>query len=128
MLVTLSAADPAAKGSVTIPDSCRAFDMFGNPISGKTAPVSMTPLYLRVPKSNWKKILNSLEFRDLGDPFALRLSMGGKNLLNVSLTNRTNRGEKVELTDDARADMDRIQKIYEGMHLTGKFPKNYITH
>ena len=57
----------------------------------------MTPLYLRVPKSNWKKILNSLEFRDLGDPFALRLSMGGKNLLNVSLTNRTNRGEKVEL-------------------------------
>ena len=97
VLVTLSAADPAAKGSVTIPDSCRAFDMFGNPISGKTAPVSMTPLYLRVPKSNWKKILNSLEFRDLGDPFALRLSMGGRNLLNVSLTNRTNRGEKVEL-------------------------------
>ena len=38
------------------------------------------------------------------------------------------RGEKVELTDDARADMARIQEIYEGMHLTGKHPDGYITH
>ena len=43
-------------------------------------------------------------------------------------TKHVGRGEKVELTDDAKADMQRIQKTYEGMHLTGKHPKNYITH
>lgn len=34
---------------------------------------------------------------------------------------------KVELTDDAAADMRRIQDIYEEMHLVGKYPDNYIT-
>lgn len=37
-------------------------------------------------------------------------------------------GEKIELTDDARADTDRIQAIYETMNLVGKYPQNYITH
>lgn len=36
-------------------------------------------------------------------------------------------GPKIELTDDAQADMKRIQEIYEGMHLVGKHPKNYVT-
>ncbi len=35
---------------------------------------------------------------------------------------------KVELTDDAKADTARIQQIYEDMHLTAKYPKNYLTH
>ena len=43
-------------------------------------------------------------------------------------TKHVGRGEKIELTDDAKADMKRIQEIYESMHLTGKFPENYITH
>lgn len=43
-------------------------------------------------------------------------------------TKRIGRGEKVELTEDARADMKRIQALYEEMHLTGKHPENYITH
>lgn len=43
-------------------------------------------------------------------------------------TKHIGRGEKVELTDDARADMKRIQAIYEEMHLTGKHPERYITH
>ena len=43
-------------------------------------------------------------------------------------TKRVGRGQKVELTDDARADMQRIQQIYEDMHLTGKHPEKYITH
>lgn len=34
---------------------------------------------------------------------------------------------KVELTDDARADTDRIQQIYEDMHLTGLHPEGYAT-
>ena len=37
-------------------------------------------------------------------------------------------GKKVEITDDARADTDRIQALYEEMHLKGKHPEGYITH
>lgn len=36
--------------------------------------------------------------------------------------------EKVELSDDARADTLKIQKIYEDMQLTAKYPGNYLTH
>ncbi len=43
-------------------------------------------------------------------------------------TKRVGRGQKVELTDDARADTKRIQAMYEEMHLTAKHPKDYITH
>ena len=43
-------------------------------------------------------------------------------------TKRVSRGQKVELTDDARADMERIQALYEEMHLVGKHPEKYITH
>ncbi len=43
-------------------------------------------------------------------------------------TKRVGIGEKVELTDDARADTDRIQTIYETMHFEGKHPEGYITH
>lgn len=42
-------------------------------------------------------------------------------------TKRVGRGQKVELTDDARADMKRIQQLYEDMHLTGKHPERYVT-
>ena len=34
---------------------------------------------------------------------------------------------KVELTDDARADTDRIQKIYEDMDLIAFHPEGYAT-
>ena len=43
-------------------------------------------------------------------------------------TKRVGRGQKVELTDDAKADMKRIQEMYEQMHLVGKHPKDYVTH
>lgn len=36
-------------------------------------------------------------------------------------------GEKIELTDDARADMERIQAHYESLGLTGKHPEGYVT-
>ena len=42
-------------------------------------------------------------------------------------TKRVSRGQKVELTDDAKADMERIQALYEEMHLTGKHPEMYVT-
>lgn len=41
---------------------------------------------------------------------------------------RVSRGEKVELTDNAREDTDRIQALYEEMHFVGKYPKDYVTH
>ena len=43
-------------------------------------------------------------------------------------TKRVGRGIKVELTDDARADMKRIQDLYEQMHMQGKHPEKYVTH
>ena len=42
-------------------------------------------------------------------------------------TKRVGRGRKVELTDDARADMKRIQQMYEEMHLGAKHPNQYVT-
>jgi len=35
---------------------------------------------------------------------------------------------KLELTDDARADTDRMQEICESFHLTGKYPDKFLTH
>ena len=96
-LVTLCTLDPATKGSMTIPKTVQAFDLFGNRIQSATAPVSIAPIYLRIPAKNWKAILNNLEFRDLGAPFALRLSMGGKDALNLTLSNRTNKSEQLEV-------------------------------
>lgn len=43
-------------------------------------------------------------------------------------TKRLGIGPKVELTDNARADTDRIQQMYEDMHLTGLHPDHYVTH
>ncbi len=37
-------------------------------------------------------------------------------------------GTKFELSDDARADTDKIQELYEQKHLVGKHPEGYITH
>ena len=36
-------------------------------------------------------------------------------------------GRVVALTDDARADTDRIQALYEELHFVGKHPEGYIT-
>ena len=35
---------------------------------------------------------------------------------------------RFELTDDPRADTERLQKTYEELNLTGLHPQNYITH
>lgn len=43
-------------------------------------------------------------------------------------TKRIGRGERFELSDNADADLKRIQEIYENMHLTGKHKEGYITH
>ena len=43
-------------------------------------------------------------------------------------TKRVGRGQPIELTDDAKADTERIQQIYESMHLVGKNKDCYVTH
>ncbi len=43
-------------------------------------------------------------------------------------TKRVGVGEEFPLTDDARADTDRIQAIYETKGFVGKHPEGYITH
>lgn len=43
-------------------------------------------------------------------------------------TKRVSCGEKFELSDDPKADMAAIQKIYEKMNMKGKHPEMYITH
>ena len=43
-------------------------------------------------------------------------------------TKRVGRGKPFELSDDPKADMQRIQEIYEEMHLKAKHPENYLTH
>lgn len=42
-------------------------------------------------------------------------------------TKRIGVGEKFELSDDARADTNKIQEIYESMNLVGKHPELYVT-
>lgn len=42
-------------------------------------------------------------------------------------TKLVGRGQKFELSDDAREDTRKIQEIYENMHLTAKDPKGYVT-
>lgn len=37
-------------------------------------------------------------------------------------------GEQFEITDDAKADLKRLQEHYESLHLTGCHPEGYITH
>ena len=43
-------------------------------------------------------------------------------------TKRVGYGKRFELTDNAAADLARIQEIYESMHLRGKHPEGYATH
>ena len=43
-------------------------------------------------------------------------------------TKRISCGEKVELTDDPKADLERIQAHYESLGLKGKHNENYLTH
>ena len=81
--------------------------------------LAIAPEGTRKPVRHWKTGFHTIA-RETGVPVYLRYFDWG--------TKHVGRGEKVELTDDAKADMKRIQEIYEGMHLTGKFPENYITH
>ena len=81
--------------------------------------LTLAPEGTRKPVKNWKTGFHMIA-RNANVPVYLGY-FDWKN-------KRVSRGDKVELTDDARADMKRIQAIYEEMHLTAKHPEKYITH
>ena len=81
--------------------------------------LALAPEGTRKPVKNWKTGFHLIA-RSAGVPVYMGYFDWG--------TKRVGRGQKVELTDDARADMKRIQQMYEDMHLVGKHPEKYITH
>lgn len=83
------------------------------------AHLALAPEGTRQATKRWKTGFHTIA-REVGCPVYLGYFDWGRK--------RVGRGQKVELTDDTRADMARIQQIYEEMKLTGKYPDLYITH
>ena len=81
--------------------------------------LALSPEGTRKPVKRWKTGFHTIA-REVGCPVYLGYFDWG--------TKRVGRGHKVELTDDPKADMIRIQALYEEMHLVGKHPEKYITH
>ena len=81
--------------------------------------LALAPEGTRKPVKRWKTGFHTIA-RQVGCPVYMGYFDWG--------TKRISRGHKVELTDDPKADMARIQALYEEMHLVGKHPEMYITH
>lgn len=81
--------------------------------------LALAPEGTRKPVKRWKTGFHTIA-RQVGCPVYMGYFDWG--------TKHIGRGEKVELTDDAKADMARIQQLYEQMHLTAKHPDMYVTH
>ncbi len=81
--------------------------------------LAIAPEGTRQPVRKWKAGFHTIA-RETGVPVYLCYFDWGTKRIGIA--------EKVELTDDARADMARIQQMYEEMHLVGKHPEKYITH
>jgi 1-acyl-sn-glycerol-3-phosphate acyltransferase len=81
--------------------------------------LALAPEGTRKPVKRWKTGFHTIA-REVGCPVYMGYFDWG--------TKRISRGQKVELTDDARADMARIQALCEEMHLVAKHPEMYITH
>lgn len=81
--------------------------------------LAIAPEGTRKPVKNWKTGFHFIA-RSANIPVYLGYFDWG--------TKHIGRGRRFELSDDPRADMKKIQGIYEQMHLTGKHPQNYITH
>ena len=80
--------------------------------------LALAPEGTRKPVKRWKTGFHTIA-REVGCPVYLGYFDWG--------TKHVGHGQKFELTDDAKADMARIQQIYEDMNLKGKHPKKYIT-
>lgn len=81
--------------------------------------LAIAPEGTRKPVRNWKTGFHFIA-RQTGVPVYLGYFDWGRKVVG--------RGPLFELSDDPRADMKRIQAIYEEMHLVGKHPEKYVTH
>ena len=86
--------------------------------SKKTVHLALAPEGTRKPVRRWKTGFHTIA-REVGCP----VYMGYFDWK----TKHVGHGKKVELTDDPKADMARIQQLYEEMHLVGKHPEKYVT-
>lgn len=84
----------------------------------KVVHLALSPEGTRKPVKKWKTGFHTIA-REVGCPVYLGYFDWG--------TKRVGIGQKFELSDDPRADMEKIQAIYESMHLKGKHPEMYIT-
>lgn len=82
------------------------------------AHLALAPEGTRKPVKRWKAGFHTIA-REVGCPVYMGYFNWG--------TKHISRGHKVELTDDAKADLERIQALYEEMHLVGKHPEMYRT-
>lgn len=73
----------------------------------------------RKPVARWKMGYHKIA-KELGCPVYMGYFDWGKKQIGI--------GPEFPLTDDARADTDRLQAEYEKMGIQGKHRDNYITH
>lgn len=99
-----------AKAIIDIVDAYKENDKFQ---------LAMCPEGTRKPIRRWKTGFHTIATK-AGVPVYLGYFDWG--------TKTVGRGQKFELSDDPKADLEKIQAIYESMHLTGKHPENYLTH
>ena len=81
--------------------------------------VCIAPEGTRKPVHKWKMGYHMIASA-LGCPVYLGFFDWGRKEIGV--------GERFEISDNARADTDRIQALYESKHYTARYPEKYCTH
>ena len=87
--------------------------------SRKTMHLALAPEGTRKPVRRWKTGFHKIA-TEVGCPVYLGYFDWG--------TKRVGRGQKFEISEDPKADMERIQNTYQDMHPTARHHKNYVTH
>ncbi len=86
---------------------------------GKPFHLAMCPEGTRKPVRKWKTGYHTIATATGAPVYVTYVDWGHK---------RVGIHGKFELKGDARADTDRLQQVYEDLHLIGLHPENYITH
>ena len=97
-LAVLYTMEKESHAVLRIPEAVEVRDMDGNRIAARAVGVGNAPLYLRLPKEEFRTVLGNLEFRGLGNPFTLDVSIIGRRELSVAVANRTNRPKRLTVT------------------------------
>lgn len=97
-LAVLYSPNKESEAVFKIPAGIEVRDIDGNRVTAATVGVGGAPLYLRLPNEEFRTVLGNLEFRGLGNPFTLDVSITGRRELSVTIANRTNRPERLTVT------------------------------